>query len=106
MPRTVAEPGRYFAQDHIDYPAAPDVRPFRPTMGQDDLVITSGVHERVRQEREPIEGVVVVGPSGQAERVIRAPPGVEGDGAERIGDHFADKLSLSPARNAAAGVSI
>jgi hypothetical protein len=54
------------AQNQIDDPAAADVRPFAAAVGEDFGVVATGVFQRVGEDREAVEGTVVVDCLGDA----------------------------------------
>ena len=79
-------------QHQIHDPAAADVRPVAATMRNDLLLLAAGVHERIGQDRHPLEGLIVVDRPGEADNVGRSPTRVEGHGAEGVAEDVANKL--------------
>ena len=73
-----------FAEHQIHNPAPADVRAFTSAMRNDLLVLASGVHQSIGQDRHPLKRPVVVDRLGQADSVRGTPAGVEGDGAEWV----------------------
>jgi hypothetical protein len=63
-------------------------------VADDLLVLAAGVHQRIRQDRHPLEGLVVVDRSGQADDIGRSPTRVEGHGAEGIAEDVANGLAF------------
>src|ERR1700677_461571 len=53
-------------QDQIHYPAASNMQPWPPAMGQDFRVGAASIFQNVSQHRETVEGTVIVNSLGEA----------------------------------------
>ena len=79
------------SKDEVDHPAPANVFPFRLTTVVEDIVVVAfGVLQRVGQDRQPLEGAVIVDAPCDSDGDLGAPGGFEGDRAKRVAEDLAD----------------
>ena len=83
-----------FAQYQIDDPAAADVFSRPAAVVQDVGVVAAGVFEGVGEDRQAVEGAVVVDGLGKGGDVRCSPGGMERDGAERVAEDVTNQIRL------------
>ena len=95
QPETIHPPRRYsrLAEEEIDDPAAADVFAGFAAVAQDVGVVAADVLQRVRKDRQPVEGPLIVNAlCDPANRTVvpREPSGVDADRAEGITEDAAE----------------
>src|SRR5438105_1908774 len=76
-------------EEAIEHPAAAHVDARAAAVAQDALVGAAGLLQGVGQERQPLEGPLLVKRPRQSKDVGRAPGRVDGDGIERVAEDLA-----------------
>ena len=81
-------------QYQIDDPAAADVLRRHPAVEQDICVRAAGFFEGVREDRQAVEGAILVDRGGNGLDGRREPCGIGGDGSEGIAENVAEEIGL------------
>jgi hypothetical protein len=84
----------FLPENQVDDPAPADVRALPPAVAEDLLVSAPGVHQGVGQDRQAVEGSVLVDGAGEVEDIGRAPTRVKSPSAERVAEDAAQEIGL------------
>ncbi len=67
------------SRQQVNHPATPDMRPFTSAVGQDVVVVATGVLKGIGQDRQPVKSTRLVNALGKCDDGRREPRGIDDD---------------------------
>src|SRR5262245_60199601 len=82
-------------EHEVNDPTTAEVRLRRSTMGSDLRVLTPGVFQCVRQDRQPLEVAILIDAAGEGNDSPRQPPRLDYRQPERVAEDTPDQGALA-----------